>query len=79
MANTPKTLNTFNTYTTSEDSQMQNRKDVKKRNVALKIETYDRLEKYKIRLMGEKEDSRLTFDDVITFLLDKEGYQRREK
>lgn len=58
---------------------MQNRKDVKKRNVALKIETYDRLEKYKIRLMGEKEDSRLTFDDVITFLLDKEGYQRREK
>jgi|GEM_PF-1777537 len=53
---------------------MQNRKNVTKRNVALKIETYDRLERYKIKLMGEKEDSRLTFDDVITFLLDKEGY-----
>jgi len=53
---------------------MQNRKNVKKRNIALKIETYERLEKYKIKLMSDKEDSRLTFDDVLTFLLDKEGY-----
>jgi len=49
---------------------MQNRKNVKKRNVALKIETYERLEKYKIRLMSEREDSRIAFDDVINFLLD---------
>lgn len=53
---------------------MQNRKNVKKRNIALKIETYERLEKFKIKLMSEKEDSRLTFDDVINFLLHKEGY-----
>lgn len=53
---------------------MQNRKNVKKRNIALKIETYERLEKYKIQLISEKEDSRLTFDDVITFLLDKENH-----
>jgi len=36
----------------------------------LKIETYERLEKYKIRLMSEREDSRIAFDDVINFLLD---------
>jgi len=50
---------------------MQKRKNVKKRNVALKSETYQRLETYKIKLMGEKGDSRLTFDDVINDLLDK--------
>lgn len=50
---------------------MQNRKNVKKRNIALKIETYARLEKHKIKLMVEKEDSRLTFDDVLNALLDK--------
>lgn len=50
---------------------MQNRKIVSKRNIVLKIETYDRLEKCKIKLMSEKEDSRITFDDVINFLLDK--------
>ena len=63
----------INCINTSGDSSMQNRKDVKKRNVALKIETYERLEKYKIKLMSEKEDSRLTFDDVINALLDKLG------
>jgi len=36
---------------------MQNRKSVQKRNVVLKIETYERLEKYKIKLMSEKSDS----------------------
>lgn len=50
---------------------MQNRKEVTKRNIALKIETYDKLEKYKIKLMSEKGDSRIAFDDVINFLLDK--------
>jgi hypothetical protein len=51
---------------------MQDRKDVQKRNVVLKIETYERLEKYKIKLIGKKGDSRLTFDDVINDLLEKE-------
>lgn len=50
---------------------MQNRKKVTKRNVVLKIKTYERLDRYKIRLMSEKEDSSLTFDDVINNLLDK--------
>lgn len=50
---------------------MQNRKKVEKRNIVLKIETYEKLDKYKIKLMSEKEDSKLTFDDVIISLLDK--------
>jgi len=50
---------------------MQNRKKVEKRNIVLKIETYERLDKYKIKLMGEKEDSSLTFDDVMNTLLDR--------
>ncbi len=48
---------------------MQSRKNVAKRNIVLKIETYERLEKYKIRLMDEKGDSRITFDDAINILL----------
>jgi len=50
---------------------MQKRKSVEKRNVVLKIETYQRLDKYKLRVMNEKEDSKLTFDDIINDLLDK--------
>jgi hypothetical protein len=50
---------------------MQNRKTVQKRNIVLKIETYDKLEKYKAKLIGKKGDSSLTFDDVINDLLDK--------
>lgn len=50
---------------------MQNRKNVKKRNITLKIETYKKLEKHKIALMGATSDSRITFDDVINDLLDK--------
>jgi len=50
---------------------MQRRKTVDKRNVVLKIKTYHRLEKHKIKLITEKNDSHLTFDDVINSLLDK--------
>lgn len=50
---------------------LQRRKDVKKRNISLKIETYKRLDRYKIKLMSEKGDSSLTFDEVINELLDK--------
>ena len=52
------------------------RENVSKRNVSLNIETYDKLEKYKIKLMSEKGDSRLTFDDVINSLLDKSQENR---
>jgi len=71
--NTPKTLNTYNTGVVYEVRIMQSRKKVGKRNVVLKIETYDKLEKYKIKLISEKGDSRITFDDVINNLLDKIG------
>ena len=50
---------------------MQNRQNVTKRNIVLRIETYDRLDKYKIKLISEKGDSKLTFDDAINDLLDK--------
>lgn len=40
------------------------------RNVALKVETYDRLDKYKVKLMGELETTNVSFDDVINSLLD---------
>ena len=50
---------------------MQNQKNIIKRNVVLKIETYERLDKYKIKLMNQKGDSRITFDDAINNLLDR--------
>jgi hypothetical protein len=68
--NTPKTLNTY--YVNRILTNMQDRKNVKKRNVVLKIETYEKLEKYKAKLIGKKGDSRLTFDDAINELIDKE-------
>jgi hypothetical protein len=56
---------------------MQKKKTVKKRNVVLRIDTYQRLDKYKIKLMSEKGDSSLSFDDVINTLLDKVGREER--
>ncbi len=50
---------------------MQKRKTVDNRNVVLKIETYERLEKYKIQLINEKGKSQLSYDEVINSLLDK--------
>ncbi len=50
---------------------MQKRKPVENRNVVLKIETYDRLERYKIQLITEKGKSQLSYDEVINSLLDK--------
>jgi len=51
---------------------MQAETKLEKRNVVLKIKTYERLEKYKIKVINEKRDPRITFDDVINYLLDKE-------
>ena len=45
------------------------RENVQKRNISLNIETYDKLEKYKVKLISEKGDSRITFDDVINNLI----------
>ena len=52
---------------------MQTLTKLEKRNIGLKIKTYGRLEKYKIKIINEKGDSRITFDDVINNLLDKES------
>jgi len=40
------------------------------RNVVLKSETYERLDKYKVKLMGEKGTTNVSFDDAINSLLD---------
>lgn len=45
------------------------KENISKRNISLSIETYEKLERYKIKLMSEKGDSRLTFDDAINSLL----------
>lgn len=50
---------------------MQNRKNVKKRNISLRLETNERLEKHKIKHMSEKENSRIAFNNVMTSLLDR--------
>ena len=47
------------------------RKKVKKRNVSLKIATYERLERYMIELIRKRGSPRLTFDDAINALLDE--------
>ena len=39
------------------------------RNIALKSETYERLDRYKVKLMGEKGTTNISFDDVINHLL----------
>ena len=52
---------------------MQTETKMEKKNVVLKIKTYERLERYKVKVINEKKDPRITFDDVINYLLDKEG------
>ncbi|MFH0897320.1 MAG: hypothetical protein V1850_04650 [Candidatus Bathyarchaeota archaeon] len=47
------------------------REKVSKRNISLNIKTYEKLDKYKIKLMSEKENSKLSFDDIINDLLDR--------
>lgn len=49
----------------------KSRKEVSKRNVVLKIETYTRLEKFLLELMRTKGTPRVTFDEAINTLLDR--------
>ena len=56
---------------------VKSRKNVSKRNVALKIETYNRLEKFLLELMRDRGSPRVTFDDAINALLDR--YERNGK
>jgi len=43
---------------------------IRRRNIALKIETYERLEKFLLELSRER-GKRLTFDDAVSALLDE--------
>lgn len=49
----------------------------KKRTIVLKIETYERLERYKAKLIGERGTSKITFDDVINQLLNMQGTRNK--
>lgn len=49
-----------------------------KRNIVLKIKTYERLEKYLVDLVKEREVPRITFDDAINDLLDKQSSRKAQ-
>jgi len=68
----------FNTFTALEVSALRKpKKNVKTRNVVLKIESYKKLEQYKVDLMKEKGgDASVTFDDAVVTLLE-EHYDRK--
>lgn len=71
-----KTLNTLNTFTILDRFDvglfMRKQKASKKRkNIVLKIPTYERLERYKVALIKEKGNPKVTFDDVVNDLLNK--------
>ncbi len=48
------------------------------RNIRLKMKNYERLEEYKLALINEKKNSRITLDDAVESLLDK-YHKRGEK
>jgi len=47
--------------------------NMSRRNVVLKIETYNRLEKYLVELVKRKGVPRVSFDEAINELLDRVG------
>ena len=73
-----KTFNTHTTHITLGILDKQPNQKPSYRNIRLKIFTYKKLEKFKIRLMSQKGDSKITFNDVINDLLDK-AIEREEK
>jgi hypothetical protein len=54
------------------------RKNVSKRNIALRIETYERLERFLLELMRKRGTARVTFDEAINALLDEHEEKERE-
>jgi len=55
----------------------KSRKKVSKRNIALKIETYNRLEKFLLEVIKTKGSPWVTFDEAVNFLLDE--YEKGRK
>jgi hypothetical protein len=47
--------------------------NVSNRNIVLKIKTYDRLQKFLVELVKEKGVLRISFDQAINELLDRNG------
>jgi len=54
------------------------KKKVSKRNIVLKIETYNRLEKFLLEVMKKKGSPRVTFDEAVNFLLNEYEKGREE-
>jgi len=54
------------------------RKNVSKRNVALRIETYERLERFLLDLMRKRGTTRVTFNEAINALLDEHEGKEQE-
>ena len=44
---------------------------MKKRNIVLRIETYERLQRYLLELIQRRGDPKITFDEAINALLDE--------
>jgi len=49
------------------------KENASRRNVVLKIETYNRLEKFIVELVKKKESPRISFDDAVNELLNRAG------
>jgi len=65
-------FNTSNTFSTLANAMAKPRKNnVTTRNIVLKIGTYDRLQKFLVQLVREREIPRISFDDAINELLDR--------
>jgi hypothetical protein len=73
--NTAKTLNIYkilNRLNVLGVAVLKNpKKTVKKRNIVLRIETYKKLEQYKVDLVKEKGNPNITFDNAIMSLLEE--------
>ena len=49
---------------------------MKKKNIVLKLETYERLQNYLLELIQERGNPRITFDEAISALLDEHGRRK---
>jgi hypothetical protein len=49
----------------------QRKETVKYRNIRLNLETYNLLDKYLLELMQKKQDTRITLDDAVKSLIEK--------
>jgi len=55
------------------------KRGVKKRNIVLRIDTYERLQKYLVELIQRRGDPRITFNEAISALLDEHEKWKEER